>query len=93
MSNKKNKGDKEELYKLKHQLLTILAVLVTVTSINFAAVASTKSDFQAGWNAYQDGNFISALKIWEPLAEKGDPRAQFNIGVMYAEGKGRELQG
>jgi len=28
------------------------------------------------------------LAQWKPLADKGDVRALFNIGVMYDEGRG-----
>ena len=30
----------------------------------------------------------AAIAIWRPLAEKGDPRALSNLGVMYENGRG-----
>jgi hypothetical protein len=38
--------------------------------------------------AYDRGDYASAMRLWRPLAEKGDPRAQTNLGVMYAKGRG-----
>ncbi|NOZ10999.1 MAG: hypothetical protein GXP09_08180 [Gammaproteobacteria bacterium] len=37
--------------------------------------------------AYQKGDFKTAKKLWQPLAEKGEAAAQFNLGVLYAEGQ------
>ena len=67
----------------------LIAMVVMIIIVNLEVMAGAKADFKTGWNAYQNGDFTRALKIWTPLAEKGDTRAQFNIGVMFAEGKGR----
>jgi len=32
--------------------------------------------------------FTRALEALKPLADKGDPNAQFNLGAMYASGRG-----
>jgi TPR repeat protein len=34
------------------------------------------------------GDYAGAVKIWLPLAEKGDINAQYNMGVMYELGHG-----
>jgi TPR repeat protein len=44
--------------------------------------------FDEGLAAFNAGNFSLALKEFEPLAEQGDARAQYNLGVMYAKGWG-----
>ena len=53
----------------------------------FAAPISAQ-DFQRGLEAAQSGDFETALKEWKPLAEGGNSRAQFNLGVMYYNGQG-----
>ena len=45
-------------------------------------------DFQKGLDAYNGGDFATALKEWRLLAEAGNANAQYNLGVMYANGKG-----
>ena len=30
----------------------------------------------------------TALRVWKPLAEQGNVRAQFNLGVLYRDGQG-----
>ena len=37
---------------------------------------------------FRAGDFEAAFKIWRPLAEDGDARAQFWVGELYIEGKG-----
>jgi TPR repeat protein len=46
------------------------------------------ADFDKGINAYDSGDYKTALAEWTPLAEQGDARAQFRIGDMYSNGEG-----
>ncbi len=62
-------------------LLAVLSLLIPI----YDAVAA---DFAAGWRAYNQGDYQSARSHWEPLAKDGDPRAQYNLGVMYERGHG-----
>jgi len=41
-----------------------------------------------GVAAYQRGDFASALRLFQRLAEHGDASAQCNLGVMYEQGRG-----
>ena len=45
-------------------------------------------DFRKGLAEYESGDYTAALKEWKPLAEGGDMKAQYNIGVMYENGLG-----
>ncbi|WP_339913101.1 tetratricopeptide repeat protein [uncultured Brevundimonas sp.] len=45
----------------------------------------------AAHQAHDRGDYASALRIWMPLADKGNARAQTNLGVMYANGHGVPL--
>ena len=46
------------------------------------------ADFGKGLLAAQSGDFKTALSEWIPLAEGGHASAQYNMGVMYDDGKG-----
>ncbi len=50
--------------------------------------ALAEADFQAGFDAYERGDYETALKKFLPLAEQGEADAQNKLGVMYAEGQG-----
>ena len=45
-------------------------------------------DFQAGLAAYDQGDYGTALKEFLPLAQQGDAKAQFNMGILYEKGQG-----
>jgi TPR repeat protein len=53
-----------------------------------SAVLSAFAGFDEGSAAYKMGDNKTAMDEWRPLAEKGDAKAQYSIGVMYFEGKG-----
>ena len=38
--------------------------------------------------AYDKGDYATALRLWRPLAEQGDVRAQTNLGLMFYTGQG-----
>ncbi len=63
----------------------ISMVLVLVFVVALPAMAQ---DFEKGWAAYYRGDYATALKEWQPLAEQGHPGAQHNLGVMYFDGEG-----
>ncbi len=46
------------------------------------------SDYQAGVDAYNRGDYDTALKEFRPLAVQGDPKAQNKMGVLYVLGEG-----
>jgi TPR repeat protein len=41
-----------------------------------------------GTAAYLQGNYAAALRLFQPLAERGDASAQSNLGLMYEQGCG-----
>ncbi len=43
---------------------------------------------EEGLDAYRRQDYQGAFGLWQPLAEKGDPVAQYQLGTLYAEGKG-----
>ena len=38
--------------------------------------------------AYNSGDYATALRLWRPLAERGHADAQYSLGVMYSQGRG-----
>ncbi len=41
------------------------------------------ADFQAGVDAYERGDYATALNTFRPLAEQGEAQAQFKLGVVW----------
>jgi uncharacterized protein len=66
--------------------LSLFPTVLTFTAL-IAAVPAF-ADFQTGLDAYQKGDYVGAAKEWRPLAEGGDPIAQYNLGLLYLDGHG-----
>ena len=46
------------------------------------------ADYQAGLDAYNRKDYTTALSEWRPLAEQGHAKAQYKLGLLYANGQG-----
>ena len=68
---------------MKH-LTVFFVLLLFLLGMNVAVGA----DFQKGADAYNKGDYATALKEWRPLAEQGQAGAENNLDVMYDRGKG-----
>ena len=66
-----------------------LAIIGTLTAAGLLA-APARADFERGYQAYERGDFAAAIMAWRPLADTGDTRAMYNLGVIYDQGKGVE---
>ncbi|MBT6277587.1 MAG: sel1 repeat family protein [Chromatiales bacterium] len=62
---------------------------IGVLAVSSAWMCSAHAyDFARAYEAFQAGRFDQALALWRPLADAGDAKAQYNLGVMYADGRG-----
>ncbi len=68
---------------LRRLFVTLTAVVVLLSPV-------ARADFAAGLSAYQNGDYETAFKEFERLAEKGVVLGQTNIGYMYSLGEGVE---
>jgi hypothetical protein len=69
-----------ELRKLAAGLATALLLVVSPVL--------AQSGFEAGADAYNRGDYKTALSLFRPLAENGEPKAQTILGLMYSYGEG-----
>ena len=44
--------------------------------------------WEDGMVAYNRGDYLPAIRLFRPLAEAGNPKAQNQIGLMYRKGEG-----
>ena len=59
-----------------------------VLAFALPAGPATAGPFEDALAAYQRGDYKTAAKLFQPLAEQGYPAAQFNLAVMYRNGRG-----
>ena len=69
------------------QLLALHFSAALMLSIVYLATPAW-ADFRAGMDAYHHSDYATALREWQPLAEQGQAVAQYQIGLLYANGKG-----
>ena len=62
--------------------------IFTAVFLLLLAAPAWGQDFKKGVQAYEGGDYAAALQEWRPLAEQGHADAQFNLGIMYANGQG-----
>ena len=63
--------------------------LVLVALAMLAALASpAAADYESAVSAYESGAYDKAIGEFERLAEDGDERANFYLGMMHKDGKG-----
>ncbi len=67
-----------------------MRLILSVVLVLLGLAIPARADSDDGWKAYQKGDYITAFREWYPLAEAGDAIAQFNIGLMFRNGKGVE---
>ena len=63
-------------------------LLTALTALMLFATPVVAGDWEDGYGAYGAGDYQKAFRLWKPLAEQGDVRAQSNLGLMYDLGKG-----
>ncbi len=72
---------------MKLSLTQVIAVILgAMVLLLWASVAS--ADLAAGRAAYIKGDYALALQVYKPLAEQGDPEAQYMLGNLYKSGQG-----
>jgi hypothetical protein len=62
--------------------------LVLATALFLGLGQTAWAGFETGVKAYQRDDYPTAYREWKPLAEKGDPASQYNLGLLYHFGLG-----
>jgi uncharacterized protein len=69
------------------RFIALRFIVALVLSI-ICLAAPAWADFKAGEKAHHHGDYATALREWEPLAKHGQAVAQYNLGLLYANGQG-----
>ncbi len=70
-------------FTLKFVVLTLALTLLPALGVTVQA-----GPFEDGDKAFEQGNYHTAINLWKPIAEQGNAKAQYNLGVMYDQGIG-----
>ena len=63
---------------------------IGAAALLFAALLATpaQADYQKGLDAYDGGDYATALKEWKVSADQGDARSQHGLGLLFDLGRG-----
>jgi hypothetical protein len=66
----------------------VKGLAVAAVLLGAATLALAQQAVKSGIDAWQQGDYASAIAIWRPLAQKGDADAEFDLGQAYRLGRG-----
>ena len=69
-------------------IVTIRSLLFAAVLVLHTAVAVGQDLLQTGIDAYRRGDYLTALKVFRILAERGHANGQNTMGIFYARGLG-----
>ncbi|HYI47682.1 MAG TPA: SPOR domain-containing protein [Allosphingosinicella sp.] len=74
--------------KVRLWMLATAAALAGSAALAQRPAPGAGSDARAGVDAWQAQNYEEAVRIWRPLADRGDADAQYNLAQAYFLGRG-----
>jgi cell division septation protein DedD len=63
-------------------------LLGLIVLMSLLAAPAHAQDSAAAIESYTRGDYAEALRVWRPLAERGDGDAQASLGLLYARSQG-----
>ena len=80
-----------ELLESNEQEMTVMKKLISSALISWFvgfAVSANAGPFEDGVAAYERKDYVTAAKLMRVAADQGNSVAQYELGVMYDEGRG-----
>ena len=62
--------------------------IMALASVSGVSSVVWAGPWEDGMAAYNRGDYLPAIRLFRPLAENGNPKAQSVIGAMYRKGEG-----
>jgi TPR repeat protein len=72
----------------KPRIVGALIVAAPIWAMAGALSGAVAGPWEDGMVAYNRGDYVPAIQIFRPLAQKGNAKAQSVLGVMYRRGQG-----
>ena len=65
--------------------------LVAIGLVLSLSAQAEESDYDKAVHVYGCADYPKAFNLFKPLAEKGDPLSQFQVGMMIEQGQGADV--
>ena len=69
-------------------MVTVGGSIVRAGPIEYFQNLFGATQFEKGYAAYEGGDYGAAMRLWRPLAEQRDAKAQYYLGQLYQNGQG-----
>jgi uncharacterized protein len=73
---------------LRFTVPLVLSIVCLAVSACAKYKTGVATNYKTGSDAYERGNYATALREWQPLAEQGEADAQVGLGWLYTNGQG-----
>jgi len=74
---------------MSRHVVRLFAAVLTASLMQMAIAGNSfAGPYEDADQAVDKGDYATALRLYRPLADRGDSRAQYAIGRMYAKGQG-----
>jgi TPR repeat protein len=73
---------------LKAVCNVVVPLLLFVTPVAAEPSDDAEQQLIQGSRAFSRGHFTTAMRLLRPLADRGQPLAEFDLGLMYEQGHG-----
>ena len=65
--------------------------IVFAASLFLFSSVAVSGDFKKGWDAYNSLDYTTAKAEWQELADAGDERSAYGMGLLYGNGFGVDM--
>ena len=60
-------------------------------ALSLYAIGAASGDFKKGWTAYNSLDYATAKAEWQDLADSGDAKSAYGMGLLYGNGFGVDM--
>lgn len=68
-----------------------LSAWFLAAALSVASASAISADFKKGWDAYNSLDYATAKAEWQELADAGDAKAAYGMGLLYGNGFGVDM--
>jgi uncharacterized protein len=62
--------------------------ILVIAAVSMLIASPARAGYQDGMDAFERGDYETALEEFLPLAQQGSPQARYDLGVLYDNGYG-----
>lgn len=73
---------------VRYQVTAICRLVLALPLLIALCGTAWSNDYNKGVSLFRSGRYVEAVLLMKPLAQQGDPFAQFAVGSMYDDGLG-----